>query len=243
MNTKMQKIFSAILIFTLILTLPVMSFGHSGRTDSRGGHHDYKNVSGLGSYHYHHGYGPHLHPGGVCPYSYKAPATRPSTPTTVKDNSAFSSMKLYQPSFNVFVNGYNLKSTTSKYYPAHINGIVYIPLSTEMIRALYLTGGWNSADGMNLETASVVYPVTSLSKNTANYTPVLVSGIKKPSFKVVVNGKNLNVTGSQYYPVVMNDIVYIPLTSEVITALELSGGWSASNGLVLNSIWAWTPIN
>lgn len=24
--------------------------------------------SGLGDYHYHHGYGPHLHPGGVCPY-------------------------------------------------------------------------------------------------------------------------------------------------------------------------------
>ena len=42
---------------------------HSGRTDSNGGHHDYKNKSGLGSYHYHHGYGPHLHPNGVCPYT------------------------------------------------------------------------------------------------------------------------------------------------------------------------------
>lgn len=42
---------------------------HSGRTDSSGGHHDYNNKSGLGSYHYHHGMGPHLHPGGVCPYS------------------------------------------------------------------------------------------------------------------------------------------------------------------------------
>lgn len=41
---------------------------HSGRTDSAGGHHDYNNVSGLGSYHYHHGYGPHLHPNGLCPY-------------------------------------------------------------------------------------------------------------------------------------------------------------------------------
>lgn len=41
---------------------------HSGRTDSQGGHHDYKNKSGLGSYHYHHGYSAHLHPNGVCPY-------------------------------------------------------------------------------------------------------------------------------------------------------------------------------
>nr|WP_243009220.1 YHYH domain-containing protein [Clostridium sp. AM58-1XD] len=45
------------------------SEAHSGRTDSNGGHHDYKNKSGLGDYHYHHGYGPHLHPNGVCPYT------------------------------------------------------------------------------------------------------------------------------------------------------------------------------
>ncbi len=41
---------------------------HSGRTDANGGHHDYKNKSGLGSYHYHHGYPAHLHEGGICPY-------------------------------------------------------------------------------------------------------------------------------------------------------------------------------
>lgn len=43
---------------------------HSGRTDGNGGHHDNKNKSGLGSYHYHcGGYPAHLHDGGVCPYS------------------------------------------------------------------------------------------------------------------------------------------------------------------------------
>ena len=42
---------------------------HPGRTDSSGGHHDNKNKSGLGSYHYHCGGHPaHLHPNGVCPY-------------------------------------------------------------------------------------------------------------------------------------------------------------------------------
>nr|WP_302598576.1 copper amine oxidase N-terminal domain-containing protein [uncultured Cellulosilyticum sp.] len=44
-------------------------FAHSGRTDSNGGHKDNKNVSGLGSYHYHcGGYPAHLHDNGVCPY-------------------------------------------------------------------------------------------------------------------------------------------------------------------------------
>lgn len=42
---------------------------HSGRTDSHGGHKDNKNVSGLGSYHYHCGGNPaHLHENGTCPY-------------------------------------------------------------------------------------------------------------------------------------------------------------------------------
>ena len=64
----MKKFFACILSLNLLFTsVPV--YAHSGRTDSSGGHHDYKNVSGLGSYHYHHGYGPHLHPNGVCPYS------------------------------------------------------------------------------------------------------------------------------------------------------------------------------
>ena len=54
--------------FIIILCLPCISFAHSGRTDSSGGHHDYNNVSGLGSYHYHHGYSAHLHVDGVCPY-------------------------------------------------------------------------------------------------------------------------------------------------------------------------------
>lgn len=47
-----------------------ITFAHSGRTDSNGGHRDNKNKSGLGSYHYHCGGHPaHLHTNGVCPYS------------------------------------------------------------------------------------------------------------------------------------------------------------------------------
>lgn len=49
---------------------PSISYAHSGRTDSSGGHHDYQNKSGLGSYHYHCGGNPpHLHENGICPYS------------------------------------------------------------------------------------------------------------------------------------------------------------------------------
>lgn len=63
-----QCIFLILLIF-FIITASIPVFAHSGRTDSRGGHHDNYNASGLGFYHYHCGSHPaHLHPGGVCPY-------------------------------------------------------------------------------------------------------------------------------------------------------------------------------
>lgn len=84
----MKKIL-CILLSILLLSLPVSA--HSGRTDSAGGHRDNKNVSGLGPYHYHHGYPAHLHPNGVCPYA-SAPATSaPSTstpPTSTPPTSA-----------------------------------------------------------------------------------------------------------------------------------------------------------
>ena len=57
-----------VFLVCILMLLPIAN-AHSGRTDSSGGHKDNRNASGLGSYHYHHGYGPHLHPGGVCPYT------------------------------------------------------------------------------------------------------------------------------------------------------------------------------
>jgi len=86
-----------------------VSLAHSGRTDSSGGHHDYNNVSGLGSYHYHHGYGPHLHPGGICPYSSSASSSpSSSTKKTTKTTSKYywsSTVKKVQKKLNK--SGYN----------------------------------------------------------------------------------------------------------------------------------------
>lgn len=62
-KSRIRVIVAGLLIAT---STNISAFAHSGRTDSNGGHKDNKNVSGLGSYHYHHGEGPHLHPGGVC---------------------------------------------------------------------------------------------------------------------------------------------------------------------------------
>ncbi len=69
---------------SLISLTPEIAIAHSGRTDSSGGHRDNKNASGLGNYHYHHGYGPHLHPNGICPY--EAPAEVPVSSVSITSN-------------------------------------------------------------------------------------------------------------------------------------------------------------
>lgn len=76
----------ATIVFYSYMTLSLTLYAHSGRTDSNGGHRDVNNVSGLGSYHYHHGYGPHLHPNGICPYRNNT-ATPTNTVTTTNNNT------------------------------------------------------------------------------------------------------------------------------------------------------------
>lgn len=58
-----------LLTAAFVMGMSLTAFAHSGRTDSRGGHNDTRNVSGLGSYHFHcGGYPAHLHISGYCPY-------------------------------------------------------------------------------------------------------------------------------------------------------------------------------
>jgi hypothetical protein len=67
---KNHKTVKSIAALALLLFLAFCSagFAHPGKTDAGGGHQDSKDKSGLGGYHYHHGYGAHLHEGGACPF-------------------------------------------------------------------------------------------------------------------------------------------------------------------------------
>lgn len=76
-----KRLLALLTIFTLLFSS--VAYGHSGRTDSAGGHRDNRNVSGLGYYHYHCGGNPpHLHTGGVCPYSTSAYSAKTQTTKT-----------------------------------------------------------------------------------------------------------------------------------------------------------------
>lgn len=102
------------------------TLAHSGRTDAQGGHHDYNNVSGLGSYHYHHGYPAHLHPNGICPYE-----TASNTDTTVPQETASPEQTQENkenetaPPINIVING---KQMEADFSPQMIENRVMIPV-------------------------------------------------------------------------------------------------------------------
>lgn len=55
-----------VILLLFCVSLPFSAQAHSGRTDSDGGHWNHDTWE----YHYHHGYGPHQHIDGVCPYKF-----------------------------------------------------------------------------------------------------------------------------------------------------------------------------
>lgn len=107
-----QTILAVFVALAMFMAIPMLAAAHSGRTDANGGHHDYKNVSGLGPYHYHHGYGPHLHPGGVCPYD-SSSSTKTTTPAKPKID------------YKVKVNGSEISFGQAPYEK---DDYVYVPL-------------------------------------------------------------------------------------------------------------------
>lgn len=91
MKNIMKRMVTFLCALSLVFSMSVGVSAHSGRTDSSGGHRDNKNVSGLGYYHYHHGYGPHLHENGKCPYessSDEVKSSSKSKKTSAKKYSA-----------------------------------------------------------------------------------------------------------------------------------------------------------
>ena len=74
MKRSLKILFLSPFLLLIIAIITSSTYAHSGRTDSRGGHKDNKNKSGLGSYHYHcGGYPAHLHTNGYCPYRHVFP--------------------------------------------------------------------------------------------------------------------------------------------------------------------------
>lgn len=67
MKRKIIKgIFAVVVILCLSILFGQIVLAHPGGTDEYGGHYDRE----TGWYHYHHGYPPHSHTNGTCPYDF-----------------------------------------------------------------------------------------------------------------------------------------------------------------------------
>ena len=104
MKNTSKRGLSGVLAILMLAGSVITVSAHSGRTDSRGGHKDNRNTSGLGSYHYHcGGYPAHLHTNGVCPYknnswyndtsAWTDPSAWTSEPTVTAAQSQISSQQ------------------------------------------------------------------------------------------------------------------------------------------------------
>lgn len=160
------------LLFLFVCMNPVQA--HSGRTDASGGHRDNKNASGLGYYHYHHGMGPHLHPGGVCPYS---SPPKPAATTSVPKPAP-------QPKVKVMLNGTELKFDTA---PTIESGTTLVPLRT-IFEAMGATVAWDA----DTQTATAVKGDTSVVLRIGSTNPTVNDQVKQLDVPAkIANGRTL----------------------------------------------------
>jgi hypothetical protein len=119
MCNRCTKTFLTILLaLSLIVSAPLISLAHSGRTDSNGGHKDNKNVSGLGSYHYHCGGNPaHLHTNGICPYKNVPQTVTTPAPAPSPTSTSVPSSDVKVTTINLIIDGNTVRFTESTGFP------------------------------------------------------------------------------------------------------------------------------
>lgn len=115
---KTKKLVAVFVSMMLVISVFCMSaYGHSGRTDSNGGHTDHS----TGEYHYHHGMHAHQHENGVCPYA-KEEATSgsddfdySSESKTISSNPRTYEYKTVEEARELLLNEEDTEAETSEY--------------------------------------------------------------------------------------------------------------------------------
>lgn len=208
-------------VVVVLMVLQAFGYSHSGRTDSSGGHKDNNNVSGLGYYHYHHGYGPHLHPDGVCPYSAKSTESSSSTSSSKTSTLGYGHL----PDFKVYINGTLIDNSYADYPVFVFNDITYFPMTWDYCNALGLTTSYTASEGLTINCNHT--PSSLMLKNSNNFNSGRIN-FTKPDFRITLNDKVIDNSSLQYPILVYKDITYFPLTwdfavEELNSSIEFDG--------------------
>ncbi|WP_347450736.1 hypothetical protein [Acetoanaerobium noterae] len=75
---------------------------------------------------------------------------------------------------------------------------------------------------------------SSYQTTTPQKTVVATPKAMIPNFSVKINGTEINNSSSEYPVLNYNNITYIPLTSDLLTYLDISYDWNNPNGIIVN---------
>lgn len=242
----MKQLRKVITIAICIALMSSVSFAHSGRTDSNGGHKDKNNVSGLGSYHYHHGYSAHLHTNGVCPYDSPAEVktSTPTSSTTVQSSinqsqtsqntvstTVSTTYKMDLPKFDIHINGIEYDNNYEKYPIYYANNTAFLPLTWEIENLLGIDGTKIDGASYTLENKKGQYSVSTLSTHDNQYSHKSRE-VNCTNYDLRINSSDYENCDFDYSILVIDDVVYIPLNWDVaVDKLNLSVSISKDSGL------------
>lgn len=212
-----MKQIKRILMFILVLTIivsPLTALAHGGRTDSNGGHKDNKNKSGLGYYHYHCGGNPpHLHDGGVCPYSSVTVSSASQSKTSSEPTEVYaSSVEISEKPTNLDL-GEEFNIKYSVYPDSAINKDITWSSSDESI-ALVDSEGLVTTHGIG---TTVITATTSNDKTTSF--ELTVNEVIAESLNI--KDKPTNMTNAKKIP------LYVNLLPKNTTSKEIE--WTSSD--------------
>ncbi len=226
----MRRILQLFLAVVVACSCVLTTFAHSGRTDSSGGHKDNKNASGLGSYHYHHGVGPHLHPNGVCSYD----TTTTTTTTTPPPQTT------PQPAAPAATAGLTAAETAmvEQAKQAFNQGSTFIKvenqqqLSLALLQALAKTAAnYGKALTVNCDTIVEQQVVLRLAVNPTKATKAItVTGAVSGEQVQTIQAKFLQWFGAQVQVVGLNQPTDFGMVVEVVAKVDLAP--LNTNGLV-----------
>jgi S1-C subfamily serine protease len=156
--------------------------------------------------------------------------------TPIYTSSANSQIQVKLPGFKVTVNGTVVDNFNSRYPLLLYKDITYFPMTFNYANALGLRTEWSQTTGFGVSkitsanASPIIQDLSGFNSLTTAYDAVI------PSFKVKVNGKEINNTLEEYPLFVFRDITYFPMTWRfAVTEFGFNTGWNNNDGFSITT--------
>jgi len=147
--------------------------------------------------------------------------------------AANGNVKIDLPAFKVTLNGTAIKNDTNQYPLIVYKDITYFPMTYYDCRFLGLESVWNSSEGLKIAKTGVnweYHKYQEAGKNNIVYSATIAS------FKINVNGKQIDNRNEKYPLLLFRNITYFPLTWRfAVDECDWNYSFDQQNGLVINS--------